>query len=151
MSEYTVRLAAGCIFLWTAAMPDLREHRIPVRIPALFAAAALAADLFVPTGMSRIELWAGALPGAVFWLLSFLLKGKIGEGDGICLLVSGLLSGLTFAVLLTEIALLMAAAAGGAAVWAKRRKAGDKIPFIPFLAAAQSLLLAAQAVLAIRS
>ena len=141
MREYTVRLAAGCLFLWMAAVPDLKTREIPARIPASFAAAALAANLFLPTGIDRLELWAGALPGAVFWLLSFLFKGKIGEGDGICLLVSGLMSGLTPA------ALILAAMAGGIGMWTKQRRAGDKIPFIPFLAAAQSLLLAAQIVM----
>lgn len=147
MREYTVRLAAGCLFLWMAAVPDLKTREIPARIPASFAAAALAANLFLPTGIDRLELWAGALPGAVFWLLSFLFKGKIGEGDGICLLVSGLMSGLTPAVLLAETALILAAMAGGIGMWTKQRRAGDKIPFIPFLAAAQSLLLAAQIVM----
>lgn len=146
MREYTVRLAAGCLFLWMAAVPDLKTREIPARIPASFAAAALAANLFLPTGIDRLELWAGALPGAVFWLLSFLFKGKIGEGDGICLLVSGLMTGLTHAVILAETALILAAAAGTICIWTGRKKAEEKIAFVPFLAAAQSLILAVEVV-----
>ena len=83
-------------------------------------------------------------------LLCLLLKGKLGEGDGICLLVSGLLTGLVPAVVLAETALVLAAAAGGFCILTKRKKAGDRIAFIPFLAAAQTLILAASVIRAIR-
>ena len=82
MREYWMRLAAGCLFLWMAALPDIRSQRIPVRIPALFASAALAANLLLPTCIGRRELWAGALPGAFLLLLSCLFRGKIGEETG---------------------------------------------------------------------
>ena len=111
MREHMVRLAAGCVFLWTAAVPDIRAQSIPVWIPVSFAAAATAADLYLPSCIERKELWAGALPGAVLLFLCLLLKGK----------------------LLT-----------------KRKKAGDRIAFIPFLAAAQTLILAAAVIRAIR-
>ena len=146
MREYWMRLAAGCLFLWIAALPDIRSQRIPVRIPALFASAALAANLLLPTCIGRRELWAGALPGAFLLLLSCLFRGKIGEGDGICLLVSGLMTGLTHAVILAETALILAAAAGAICIWTGRKKAEEKIAFVPFLAAAQSLILAAEVV-----
>ena len=145
-----MRLAAGCLFLWMAALPDIRSQRIPVRIPALFASAALAANLLLPTCIGRRELWAGALPGAFLLLLSCAMKGKIGEGDGICLLVSGLLTGPVQAVVLTETALVLSAAAGGFCLLIKRKEAGDRIAFIPFLAAAQTLIFAAQLIGAAR-
>ena len=69
-----------------------------------------------------------------------------GEGDGICLLVSGLMTGLTHAVILAETALILAAAAGAICIWTGRKKAEEKIAFVPFLAAAQSLILAAEVV-----
>lgn len=150
MREHMVRLAAGCVFLWTAAVPDIRAQSIPVWIPVSFAAAATAADLYLPSCIERSELWAGALPGAVLLFLCLLLKGKLGEGDGICLLVSGLLTGLVPAVVLAETALVLAAAAGGFCILTKRKKAGDRIAFIPFLAAAQTLILAASVIRAIR-
>lgn len=143
MKEYIARAAAGCIFLWMSAVPDIRSQRIPVWIPASFASAALAVNLFLPTGIEGRELWAGALPGVCLLLLCCLLRGELGEGDGICLLVSGLITGLTPAVVLAEAALVLAAATGGFCILMKRKGAGDKIAFIPFLAAAQTLILAA--------
>lgn len=150
MRENFVRLAAGCVFLWTAAVPDIRAQSISVWIPVPFAAAALAADFLLPSCIERTELWAGALPGAVLLLISRLLKGKLGEGDGICLLVSGLLTGVVPAVVLAETALVLAAAAGGFCILTKRKKAGDRIAFIPFLAAAQTLILAAAVINEVR-
>ena len=75
MREHMVRLAAGCVFLWTAAVPDIRAQSIPVWIPVSFAAAATAADLYLPSCIERSELWAGALPGAILLLLCLLTRG----------------------------------------------------------------------------
>ena len=146
MREYAVRSAAACLFLWLAAVPDIRSQRSPVLIPASFAAAAAAANLCLPACVDGRELWAGALPGAFLLLLSCAMKGKIGEGDGICLLVSGLMTGLTHAVILAETALILVAAAGAICIWTGRKKAEGKIAFVPFLAAAQSLILAVEVV-----
>ena len=97
--------------------------------------------MFDHSFISKWELWAGAVPGALLLLLSIVLKGKIGEGDGICLAVCGLFTGITAAVMIAETALLMAALVCSIGVWTGRRKAGDRIAFIPFLASSASLLL----------
>jgi prepilin signal peptidase PulO-like enzyme (type II secretory pathway) len=85
------------------------------------------------------------VPGALLLLLSFTLRGKIGEGDGICLAVCGLFTGIKAAVAIAEMALIMAALICAIGALTGRRKAGDRIAFIPFLAAAGSLLLSAGA------
>lgn len=141
MEQDTIRLLAANLFLWTAAIPDLRTKRIPVWIPAVFFALAVSADLLFPSGMRSQELWAGAVPGAFLLLLSLPAKGKIGEGDGICLLVCGLFTGITQVVLIAEAAFILAATAGMACVLTKRLRAEDRIPFVPFLAIASVLLL----------
>ena len=76
-------------------------------------------------------------------ILSFLLKGKLGEGDGICLAVYGLFTGIAAAVMAAEAALVLAALTGGFRLWTGRWKAGDRFAFLPFLAAAGSLILLA--------
>lgn len=151
LTEASARLLAASAFLWTAAVPDLRTKKIPLWIPAVFLPAALAADLFFftapaadlfPTSVSgRRELWAGAVPGAALLLLSFLSRGKVGEGDGICLVICGLFAGLTKTVLIAETALLSAAAAGAFLLLTKQRRPEDRLPFVPFLAAASTLVL----------
>lgn len=141
MKENTIRLLAASLFLWTAAIPDLRTKRIPVWIPAAFLSAALAADLGILKEMSRQELRMGVVPGAFLLLLSAMSGGEIGEGDGICLIVCGLMTGITQTVLIAEIALLLAAAVAAVLLITKRLRANHLLPFIPFLAAASSLLL----------
>ena len=78
-------------------------------------------------------------------ILSFLLRGEIGEGDGICLAVCGLFTGIMAAVVIAEIALVMAALTCAIGTLTGKRKAGDRIAFIPFLASAGSILLIADA------
>ena len=141
MKEYRIRLLAACIFLWTAAVPDLRSGRIPLWIPGAFFAAA-AADLLRYSSSAGWELWTGAAPGAILMILSFLLRGKLGEGDGLCLAVCGLFTGLTPAVVITALT-------GGVCLLTGKWEAGDRIPFIPFIAAAASLILAVQAAAAL--
>ena len=141
MKGYITRFLCACVFLWMAALPDLRTKRIPMWIPGIFFAAAAGANLFEHGFISKWELWAGAVPGVLLLLLSLGLKEKIGEGDGICLAVCGLFTGVRAAVLIAETALVMAALICMIGTWTGRRKAGDRIAFIPFLAAAASLLL----------
>ena len=138
---YAARLLTASVFLWIAAVQDYKTQRISVWIPGAFFAAAVAANLSGLFGTSAERIWAGAVPGAVFLLLSAALGDKIGEGDGICLIVSGLFTGFVPAVLLSEIALAAAALHGGIAILAGKKKAGDRIAFVPYLAAAESLLL----------
>ena len=161
MKEQGIRLLAACVFLWMAAIPDFKTRRIPVWIPAVFLAAAAAADLFPPAVMfagrllpsvsaaeqclssmlDRRDLLAGAVPGAVLLLISLLTRGKIGEGDGICLLVCGLFVGITQTILITKTALLLAAAVSAVLLFTRRLRAQEQIPFVPFLAAAATILL----------
>ena len=148
MKEYRIRLLTACIFLWTAAVPDLRSRRIPLWIPGAFFAAA-AADLLRYSSSAGWELWTGAAPGAILMILSFLLRGKLGEVDGLCLAVCGLFTGLTPAVVITETAMVLAALTGGVCLLTGKWEAGDRIPFIPFIAAAASLILAVQAAAAL--
>lgn len=141
MSESTIRLLLVSLFLWTAAIPDLKTKRIPVWIPAAFLAAALAADYCFLKEMSGQELRMGVIPGIILLLLSAISKGRIGEGDGICLIVCGILTGITNTILIAEIALLLSSASAVALLITKRLRANYLLPFIPFLAAASSLLV----------
>lgn len=149
MKGNVTRLLCACLFLWTAAVPDLRSKRIPLWIPGIFFTAAVAADLLEPGGSSKWELWAGAAPGALLLILSLVFRGRIGEGDGICLVVCGLFTGIRAAVVIAETALVMAALICLISVVTGKRKTGDRIAFIPFLASAGSLFLIAGMLLSV--
>ena len=139
--EEWFRLGAAAVFLWAAAIQDLKTKKIPILLPAAFLAGAVAVNLLFPTGMDRRELWAGVVPGALLLVPSPLAKGKIGEGDGVCLLVCGLYTGLRRTVRIAETAFVLAGIAAAALLLTKGRRAEESFPFVPFLAVGATLVL----------
>ena len=134
MNEYAWRLLILCVFWWMAAVPDLKSKAIPVWIPSVFLLAAVTADLFLPTSIDKKILWSGAAPGGILLLLTLVSKGKIGEGDGLCLLTGGLIAGIGRILVILEGALVLVSLTGIFMIAAKRGRAEDRIAFLPFLA-----------------
>ena len=134
MNEYAWRLLILCVFWWMAAVPDLKSKAIPVWIPIVFLLAAVTADLFLPTSIDKKVLWSGAAPGGILLLLTLVSKGKIGEGDGLCLLTGGLIAGIGRILVILEGALVLVSLTGIFMIAAKRGRAEDRIAFLPFLA-----------------
>ena len=144
MDEKVIRLGAACAFLWGMAIPDIRTKRIPVSVVAAFSAAALAALMIKQSDADGYPLWVGIIPGGVVLMLSFALKGKIGEGDGMCIMACGICTGIGEILPILAWALWMCAAAGVCSVVIRTKSGKDpdgKIAFIPFLAAAASIRL----------
>lgn len=140
ISEQECRLLGLCVFWWMAAVPDLRSKTIPVRIPAAFMIAAVIVNLCLPASIDKKLLWSGAVPGGILLLLTFISKGKIGEGDGICLLAGGLLAGIGRILVILEVALVLVSLAGILLITVKHGRAEDRIAFLPFLAISASLI-----------
>lgn len=134
MNEYAWRLLILCVFWWMAAVPDLKSKAIPVWIPIVFFLAAVTADVFLPTSIDKKILWSGAAPGGILLLLTLVSKGKIGEGDGLCLLTGGLIAGIGRILVILEGALVLVSLTGIFMIAAKRGRAEDRIAFLPFLA-----------------
>lgn len=134
MNEYAWRLLILCVFWWMAAVPDLKSKAIPVWIPIVFLLAAVTADLFLPTSIDKKILWSGAAPGGILLLLTLVSKRKIGEGDGLCLLTGGLITGIGRILVILEGALVLVSLTGIFMIAAKRGRAEDRIAFLPFLA-----------------
>lgn len=134
MSEQAWRLLILCIFWWMAAAPDFRSRAIPVWIPIIFLLAAVIADALLPTSIDKKLLWSGAVPGGILLFLTLVSKGKIGEGDGICLLTGGLIAGVSRILIILQGALVMVSLTGIFMIAAKRGRAEDRIAFLPFLA-----------------
>lgn len=140
MDEYEWRLLVLCVFWWAAAVPDLRSKMIPIYLPVFFFAAAVVTNVCLPTSIDPKQLWTGAVPGGLLLLLSFVLKGKIGEGDGICLLAGGIWTGISYILIILEGALVLVSLTGMILIAARRGKADERIPFLPFLAGSASMI-----------
>ena len=130
------RAAANLVFLTAAGWFDLRTRKIPVRLILAALAAAVAADLMLclqdPSCLT--DCLFSLLPGVFLLLLAFVTRGQIGCGDGLCLLISGLLTGSekTCFELMTAAVL---SAVYAAFLLIRKKRSADPIAFVPFLAA----------------
>jgi len=131
MWEYALRALIG-LLLFATAVQDLLTRKIKVWIVML---CALLICICIPftSSLSLYDRIFGLVLGMGIVLLSRITKGKIGEGDGLVLCVTGL--GLGFWCNLELFALALMIAAAFSIVLLILRLAGRKqsIPFIPFL------------------
>ena len=83
---------------------------------------------------------AALVPAGMFLAMSLLTREKVGKGDGLMLLVLGLLLGwrLCLAVLCT--ACLLAGILAGVGIMTGKLHRGSRLPFAPFLLAALVLV-----------
>lgn len=81
------------------------------------------------------------LPGLGLLLLSQLTEEKVGEGDGILLLLLGLLEGAQKVLSVFCVGLFLQALLAAGLLLAKKVKRQTAIPFAPFLLAARVLFL----------
>lgn len=124
---------------------DAKRKKIPVIV--LFAGSiwALVWMLVCMTtqGCGKVMAASGAavLPGAAMIVISFLTNKKVGYGDGILLVILGIMEGIDKILLVFCVGLFLQSLA--AVVLLLMRKADKQtcMPFVPFLLAAQIILL----------
>ena len=135
---------AGLIcYLIILSIYDIRTRKIPAVWLVIGGVAALAYLIYLCLCQSFSEFWPEMLkswgPGMLM-LAAGRISGKIGSGDGCILLVAGSIVGSEKMMMVFMVSLLLASVT--AVVLLIFRKAGknDKMPFMPFLAAAVILL-----------
>ena len=80
------------IFLITGTIADIRKRSIPILLFILFGVTGLV--FFIMTGsVSFTDEIFGILLGIVFLALCRISDGKIGAGDGMAILISGIFLG----------------------------------------------------------
>ena len=90
-----------------------------------------------------ITIWnrfAGGLLGCILVSFSVLSKEQLGKGDSILLLVCGCVTGIYYMTALLFLSFAMAMVVGGLLLWRKKIKKTTRLPFLPFLFAAQLIL-----------
>ena len=92
----------------------------------------MAGILLSPEGFPWQNLW-GVLPGVSLLILSRLMNGCIGKGDGYLLCISGIALGLKINLSLLFFALLLAGGISAVLLAIRKVRKDTKLPFVPFL------------------
>ena len=124
------------MFLGVCAIEDLRKKSISNYILIL---GTIVMVLLVGAECANASLrgilgrLAGVVPGCALLLLAVFLKGKVGAGDGIVLMITGPAIGLERNIAMLLYGLIIAAVMSGILLCLRKVGKNTKIPFIPFL------------------
>lgn len=118
-----------------AGYEDFQEKKIHLLIPLAGGVAGILLQvIFREWGVA--DLLLGSVPGAVFLMISLWGKGVVGCGDGMMLLVCGIYLGFWESIALLFLALWLIGITALFFIVIKRKGKHDRLPFVPFLAAA---------------
>lgn len=131
-----------CLFLVICSVPDIRKKELPlsVVITALAFAAGYAAWQVGKGGRSLAEAGISLLPGVFFLIMAFCTKEKVGYGDGMLLLISGLCLGFYQCFFGLCIALCCSSVTSIVLLALHRAERDSGIAFAPFLAVGTGVL-----------
>lgn len=133
----------SCVLLGTLgvhSIEDIKEKKITVNLTLLSGIAGVFMHLLFQN-QSIYEMLAGTLPGIGILLLGCLSKGRIGRGDGIVFMLTGLYLGFEKTMLLMCISFLLAGIFGLYLLLHCSGREEEKMPFIPFLFLGYGLML----------
>ena len=124
-----------CILLGTLgvhSLEDIREKKITVNITLFSGIIGIVLHLFFQN-QSIYEMLAGTLPGVGILFLNRLTKGKIGMGDGIVFMLTGLYLGFGKNMILMFLSFVLAGVFALFLLIRGGDKGDEKMPLIPFL------------------
>lgn len=122
------------------SLEDIKRKQITTMVTLGSAMACLICHM-VYQNHSIYNMLGGMAFGGMILLFSVLSRGKIGPGDGIVFMLTGLYLGAEENLALMMLSLLFAAGWSFIAIFVFRRSKKEKIPFIPFLFLAYLVIL----------
>lgn len=132
----------SCVLLGTLcvhSLEDIREKKITVNITLFSGIIGVLLHLLFQN-QSIFEMLTGTLSGAGILLLGYLTKGKIGMGDGIIFMLTGLYLGFRRNLILILISFVLAGICGLFLLITGGR-GDEKLPLVPFLLLGYSLMI----------
>ena len=123
------------IFLCTCTVFDIRKKEIPIHlilIGLISSFGVIIWQIFEGT-VSVTGVGVSFLPGLFFLLISFFTKEKIGYGDGLILIISGLILGFYQCFLGLCISLICSSVFAMLLLVLHKVKRDSKLAFVPFL------------------
>lgn len=112
---------------------DIKAKALPVgAVGAVLLFSMATAGRRILAGGSLGMVLAGLLPGVLLTAMAFAMKGKLGYGDGLVLMIIGNLTGIQYCLLILFFALMLSFffSCGLLVICQKRGK--DCFPFVPF-------------------
>ncbi len=128
-----------CLYGITA-FDDVKTRHIRLAELLLFALIGIVIDI-IRQPYSLISILGGVGVGVALLAFSFLSKGKIGVGDALIVMVSGLYLGFINTLVMVWLSSLVAAGFGIAMIIKKRDTKEREIPFVPFMLVAYLILI----------
>lgn len=114
------------------SLEDIRRKKITVKLTLFSGIAGILLHMLFQN-QSIFEMLAGAVPGVFVLVASYLSKSKIGMGDGIVFMLTGLYLGLVENLRLMFVSFFLASLWGLYLLMIKRCEKSKRIPFVPFL------------------
>ena len=122
------------VFLGICAVYDGIQREIPLVIVWLGMIAAIVLHI---QGLGGNQTWQAvalsAIPGVMFWILSFITGEKVGYGDGWILIMIGQFLGLWKCFLILMIGLMSSSLVVLFLLVVRRASRNYQLPFAPFL------------------
>ena len=132
MNLTIIKSAVLIVFLFTSGIFDIKKKSIP--LPLIVGGGIVLLFLsLLDHNMNWMVSILGAVLGAVLLLLSKILRGAIGVGDGLVVLLVGFVMGIYGGCVVLFYSLFLASLFSIVMLCLKKLKKKDSIPFIPFL------------------
>lgn len=128
MKEFVLAL----FFLGVGTVFDLKSREIPGRFLFVSAVSALLCNV-IWQYQSFAEIFYGILLGESFLVLGWISKESIGYGDGLGMMITGILLGGKRTLLVVTVAFFLSAIYGIGKLLLRKGTASDTMPFYPFL------------------
>ncbi len=122
-------------FLWICSIGDLRNRQISVRLCMITGVLGVVMQWVMGTHKPG-DLILGVAVGIGFLVLAFLTREKIGFGDGMVLIVLGILVGGFQSLNILLWGLILCTLWGILMIVFFKVERGSTVPFVPFLAIA---------------
>lgn len=114
------------------SLEDIRQKKITVTLTLISGIAGILMHLIFQN-QTIFEMIAGAFPGLLIFAAGGLTRSKIGKGDGIVFMLTGLYLGLAENLRLMFFSFSLAGIWGLYLLLIKKCEKEKRIPFVPFL------------------
>lgn len=123
------------VFISVCAVFDIRKREIPLMMLIFGICTALGMNLWqiFNGALSMAEAGFALLPGVFLLFISFCTREKVGYGDGLLLLISGLLIGFYSCCLSFFIGLICSSICALFLMVLRKAEKNSEMPFAPFL------------------